>query len=87
MNIESLRKILNVIEQELLLNTEKQIKHAIRQDGQYTHNMITVSLRCLAESVSYAAANSLIDKYNLSAEYDIDKEFPDRQKLKIKFDK
>lgn len=46
-------------------DANKKILVEIKQNGQYSHNIITLTLQGVAASCGYEAANSLIDECNL----------------------
>jgi hypothetical protein len=49
------------------------IQHAIRQRGQYTHNIISMVLRQVATEFGYAEANKLVDEFKLTRRFSIPK--------------
>jgi hypothetical protein len=49
------------------------IQHAIRQKGQYTHNLISMTLRMVASEYGYAEANKLVDEFKLTRRFGIPK--------------
>lgn len=58
---------------EAIVETEVAITDAIEQGGQYTHNIISCTLRALAVEVGYDAANQLVDELSLTESFGIPK--------------
>jgi len=56
-----------------ILKARDSIENAMDQNGPYTHNIISLSLRSLAEKGGNKAANDLVDEYELDQEYGIQK--------------
>lgn len=49
------------------------IKKAIRQNGQYSHNICSNSLRWIRRTLGTDQANKLVDKFKLTQRYGINK--------------
>ena len=60
-------------------DARKNIEHALRQDGSFTHNMLGVILSSVAKTNGDIEANKLIDEYDLTKRYGIHKTLPTNQ--------
>jgi len=49
------------------------IRNAIRQNGGFTHNIISLTLRMVAADHGYAEANKLVDEFKLTRRFGIPK--------------
>lgn len=56
---------------QFVLEARARIEKALNQNGQYTHNMLSIALRTLADKVGCCVANQLISEYELDYLYDI----------------
>jgi flavin reductase (DIM6/NTAB) family NADH-FMN oxidoreductase RutF len=58
---------------EAIKSAEANIRQAIKQNGRYSHNIVSSSLRILAEYHGKEEANKLVDKFKLTEIYGIEK--------------
>ena len=79
--IEKKRKELETEEEKIMEDARKTIQKAIDERGRYSHNIVTLTLKYVAENISFGHANSLVDEFDLEYEFQIFKEFPDKKKL------
>ena len=54
-------------------DAKRQIVKAIRQNGTFSHNICSLVLRSVADVHGRKAANDLIDEFDLTDLYDIEK--------------
>jgi hypothetical protein len=58
---------------EYIMQARREIQEAIKARGEFSHNMITASLRNLASKVDYVASNDLVDEFDLDRKFGISK--------------
>jgi len=56
---------------ECMKQARTRIQNAIDQDGQFTHNMISISLREVSNKFGYRYANELVREFDLAELYEI----------------
>jgi len=65
-----------------LKSARKDIEDLIEQPGPYGHNIITLTLRMVANRYGYGEANRLVDELELDSHFGIPKYWPAIEMLK-----
>lgn len=58
---------------DTLAQARKDIQEAIDSQGSFRHNWVSSILRCVHNELGQAAANALIDEFDLTSEFGIRK--------------
>ena len=66
-----------IIEVKDVGSARLKVLYAVRSRGEYTHNIISCSLRIIAEKLGRKVANQMIDEFKLTKKFGIQKEDDD----------
>lgn len=58
---------------ETIDDARASIKRAVADDGEYSHNIVSSALRTIDSKFGREAANGLIDEFDLTTTYNINK--------------
>ena len=72
---ETITRITDEYKNKLLIElAKKRIQHELKLNHSHVHNAIGVTLAQLAKDVSYEEANKLVEHFNLTNRFGIEKE-------------
>jgi hypothetical protein len=57
--------------EKVLADAKKNIKMAIKQNGPYSHNIVSLSLNMVSKHLGAVSANSLVDEFKLDKKFGI----------------
>jgi hypothetical protein len=57
--------------EQVLADAKKKIKMAIKQNGPYSHNIVSLTLVMVSKQLGTVSANSLVDEFKLDKKFNI----------------
>lgn len=57
--------------EQVLADAKNKIKMAIKQNGPYSHNIVSLTLNMVSKQLGTVSANSLVDEFKLDKKFNI----------------